>query len=294
MSYYRGLLAVSEPKWHCQEDQILFTAYRDKLRLTQFLMALRDDFERTRASILNRQPLPSLEIALLELISEETSRLSITSQQSPFIIAATSSAPPHRSDNSRRPRCTHYHRIGHTVKTCYDIVGRPPGKSTGLKNAATTTTAPSGSESSSQIHQLSTADLKALLNQVMSRTGSSAMSATSGNTWLTDSACCNHMTSDSQLFTSKPIVHHGPTIHTANGSSMHVTYTGTVKTQSFSIPDTYLVPQLSLNLLSIGELCDNGYDLFFSRHGCVIKDSQTGQRVGTGRKIGWMFELTSL
>ncbi|GAV82912.1 hypothetical protein CFOL_v3_26363, partial [Cephalotus follicularis] len=169
---------------------------RDKLRLTQFLMALRDDFEPTRASILNRQPLLSLETALSELISEETRLLSITSQQSPFIIAATSSAPPHRSDNCRRPRCTHCHRIGHTVKTCYDIVGRPPGKSTGLKNAAATTTAPSGSEFSSQIHQLSTTDLEALLNQVMSRTGSSAMSATLGNTWLIDSACCNHMTSD--------------------------------------------------------------------------------------------------
>ncbi|GAV87875.1 UBN2_3 domain-containing protein, partial [Cephalotus follicularis] len=120
--------------------------------------------------------------SLSELIYEETRRLSITSQQSPFIIAATSSAPPHRSDNSKMPRCTHCHRIGHTVKTCYDIVGKPPGKSTGLKNAAATTIAPSGSESSSQIHQLSTADLEALLNQVMSRTGSSAMSATSGNT----------------------------------------------------------------------------------------------------------------
>ncbi|GAV69165.1 hypothetical protein CFOL_v3_12666 [Cephalotus follicularis] len=149
MSYYWSLLAVSQPKWHCQEDQTLFTAYRDKLRLTQFLMALRDDFEPTRASILNRQPLPSLETALSELKSEETRRLSITSQQSPFIITATSSAPPHRSDNSRRPRCTHCHRFGHTVKTCYAIIGRPPGKSTGLKNAAATTTVPSDSESSS-------------------------------------------------------------------------------------------------------------------------------------------------
>ncbi|GAV87051.1 LOW QUALITY PROTEIN: UBN2_3 domain-containing protein, partial [Cephalotus follicularis] len=136
MSYYWGLLNVSEPKWH----------------------------------------------SLSELISEETRRLSITSQQSPFIITDISSAPPHRSDNSKRPRCTHCHRIGHIVKTCYDIVGRPPGKSTGLKNAATTTKAPSGSKSSSQIHQCSKADLEALLNQVISRTGSSAMSDTSGNT----------------------------------------------------------------------------------------------------------------
>ncbi|GAV91875.1 UBN2_3 domain-containing protein, partial [Cephalotus follicularis] len=136
MSYYWGLLAVYEPKWH----------------------------------------------SLSEFISEETRRLSITSQQSPFIIAATSSAPSNRSDNSKRPCCTHCHRIGHTVKTCYDIGCRPPGKSPGLKNAAATTTASSGPKSSSQIHQLSKADLEALLNQVMSRTGSSGMSATSGNT----------------------------------------------------------------------------------------------------------------
>ncbi|GAV72882.1 hypothetical protein CFOL_v3_16370 [Cephalotus follicularis] len=252
-------------------------------------MALRDDFEPTRASIMNRQPLPSLETALSELISEETRRLSITSQQSPFITAATQ-----RPDNSKRPHCTHCNKFGHTVNTCYDIIGRPPGKSPGPKHAAATTTAPSGSESASQIHQLSTADLEALLNQVMSHTGSSAMSATSGNTWLIDSACCNHMTSDPKLFTCKPVVHNGPTIHTANGSSMHVTYTGTVQTQNFSIPNTYLVPQLSLNLLSVGQLCDNGYDLLFSRHGCVIQDSQTGHRVGTGGKIGRMFELTSL
>ncbi|GAV77730.1 hypothetical protein CFOL_v3_21201 [Cephalotus follicularis] len=116
MSYYWGLLAVSEPKWHCQEDQTLFIAYRDKLRLTQFLMALRDDFESTRASILNRQPLPSLETAFSELIYEETRRLSITSQQSPFIIVAISFAPPQRPDNSKRPRCAHCHKIGHTVK----------------------------------------------------------------------------------------------------------------------------------------------------------------------------------
>ncbi|GAV89584.1 UBN2_3 domain-containing protein [Cephalotus follicularis] len=104
MSYYWGLLVVSEPKWHCQEDQTLFTAYRDKLQLTQFLMALKDDFVTTHASILNRQPLPSLETSLSKLISEETRRLSITSQQSLFIIAATSYAPPQRPDNSKRHR----------------------------------------------------------------------------------------------------------------------------------------------------------------------------------------------
>ncbi|GAV58365.1 hypothetical protein CFOL_v3_01899, partial [Cephalotus follicularis] len=122
------------------------------LRLTQFLMALRDDFEPTHASILNRQSLPSLETALSELISEETWRLSIKFQQFPFIIVVTSSTPPQRPDDSKRPHFTHCHRIGHIMKTCYDIVGRPSGKSFGLKSAVAATTAPSSSESSSRIH----------------------------------------------------------------------------------------------------------------------------------------------
>ncbi|GAV65462.1 LOW QUALITY PROTEIN: UBN2_3 domain-containing protein, partial [Cephalotus follicularis] len=56
--------------------------------------------------------------SLSELISEETRRLSITSHQSTFIIVATSSASPQRPDNSKRPRCTHCHRIRYTMKTC--------------------------------------------------------------------------------------------------------------------------------------------------------------------------------
>ncbi|GAV66790.1 UBN2_3 domain-containing protein, partial [Cephalotus follicularis] len=67
ISYYWGLLAVSEPKWH----------------------------------------------SLSELIFEETRRLSITSQQSPFITAGTQ-----RPNNSKSPRCTHCNKFGHTVKTC--------------------------------------------------------------------------------------------------------------------------------------------------------------------------------
>ncbi|GAV70072.1 UBN2_3 domain-containing protein, partial [Cephalotus follicularis] len=51
--------------------------------------------------------------SLSELISEETRRLSITSQQPPFIIVVTSSASSQRPDNSKRPRCTHCHKIGH-------------------------------------------------------------------------------------------------------------------------------------------------------------------------------------
>ncbi|GAV62640.1 hypothetical protein CFOL_v3_06163, partial [Cephalotus follicularis] len=117
--------------------------YRDKLQLNQFLVTLRDDFEPTHASLLNRQPLPSLDTAISELISEETKCLTTISQRSSFVIVATSFAPK-KPDNSKRPCCIHCYRIIQTVKTCMDIVRKPPSH----KNAAATTTTPSGTKSS--------------------------------------------------------------------------------------------------------------------------------------------------
>uniref|UniRef100_A0A2N9GQ59 Uncharacterized protein n=1 Tax=Fagus sylvatica TaxID=28930 RepID=A0A2N9GQ59_FAGSY len=57
--------------------------------------------------------------------------------------------------------------------------------------------------------------------------------------------------------------HHAPTIHTANGSTMLVRSIGTVSTSKLSISD-------------------------------VFHDPRTGQELGTGRRIGRLFEISSL
>uniref|UniRef100_A0A2N9F7S6 Integrase catalytic domain-containing protein n=1 Tax=Fagus sylvatica TaxID=28930 RepID=A0A2N9F7S6_FAGSY len=58
--------------------------------------------------------------------------------------------------------------------------------------------------------------------------------------------------------------------------------------------DTYLIPNLTLNLISVGQLCELGYDLWFGSSGCRVQDPRTNQVLGTGRRVGRMFELTSL
>ncbi|KAH7550625.1 hypothetical protein JRO89_XS13G0233700 [Xanthoceras sorbifolium] len=58
-------LALSEPTWTDTTDAIKFTTYKDQQHLIQFLMALHDTFEPTRASLLHRHPLPTLEQAIL-------------------------------------------------------------------------------------------------------------------------------------------------------------------------------------------------------------------------------------
>ena len=60
------------------------------MRLTQFLRAPRDEFESTRASLLNRHLLPSLDSTVAELISEETGLGTLQSQHTELVLAKSS------------------------------------------------------------------------------------------------------------------------------------------------------------------------------------------------------------
>uniref|UniRef100_A0A2N9EGE2 Reverse transcriptase Ty1/copia-type domain-containing protein n=1 Tax=Fagus sylvatica TaxID=28930 RepID=A0A2N9EGE2_FAGSY len=87
---------------------------------------------------------------------------------------------------------------------------------------------------------------------------------------------------------------HAPTIHTANGSTMLVRSIGTVSTSKLSISDVFHVPKLSYNLLSVGQLAELGYRIILDYFGCIVQDPRTGQELGTGRRIGRLFEISSL
>jgi transposase InsO family protein len=142
------------------------------------------------------------------------------------------------------------------------------------------------------------ADLQALFSQVQALSSSasnSALSVTPGisSEWFLDSACCNHMTDNPHL-TSAHTPHVLFTITTADGSAMTVSHVGCISTPNLSISDVFCVPKLHLNLLSVGQLTELGLNLFFSSRGCLVQDSRTGQIVGSARKVGRLFELTSL
>ena len=141
---------------------------------------------------------------------------------------------------------------------------------------------------------LTTADIETVVQQVLSRT-STALSTTSGKQpWLFDTACCNHMTLDkSQFFDNAPL-EHPITIYTADGTPMPISHKGTISSSSLSLNDTFHIPKLSLNLLSVGQLCELDVDLLFTNHGVDVQDPRTGQVLRTGRKVGRMFEVHDL
>jgi hypothetical protein len=82
MTHLWNLLALCEPEWRDKDEAFDYIAFRDNLHLVEFLTAIRDEFKNTRASLLHRSPLSSLESAFSELVSEET-RFSIMKLHTP-------------------------------------------------------------------------------------------------------------------------------------------------------------------------------------------------------------------
>ncbi|GLU14187.1 hypothetical protein SLE2022_307710 [Rubroshorea leprosula] len=112
--------------------------------------------------------------------------------------------------------------------------------------------------------------------------------------WYFDSSCCNHMSSITAHFSSMSPNNSFPDNYSADGSPMNVSHIGNISTTSLTLPNALLVPKLSYNLLSVGQLCDLGFEVTFSAHGCHVQDPQTRQLLGTGRKVGRLFELNYL
>lgn len=68
-----GIIAFSEHVWSCPTGAAKFKTYQDQQRLMMtILMALHGRFEPIRASLLHLHPLPILDDAVTELLSEET------------------------------------------------------------------------------------------------------------------------------------------------------------------------------------------------------------------------------
>uniref|UniRef100_A0A2N9H9U3 GAG-pre-integrase domain-containing protein n=1 Tax=Fagus sylvatica TaxID=28930 RepID=A0A2N9H9U3_FAGSY len=202
----------------------------------------------------NRSPLPSLDAAVKELIFEENRRPHHHLSSSDVVLATP--RPP--SSSSDRP-----HRPAVNFASVDDPV-------------------------------ITISQLESMFHRYMSQL-SLALSVTSGNkSWLLDSVCCNHMTPHASHFSQKTPLAHFPIIYTADSSHMSVSHISTIFSPNLTIPDTYLVPKLSLNLLSVGQLCELGLDLHFSNRGVDVQDPLTGKLLGTGRKIGRLFELCNL
>ena len=75
---------------------------------------------------------------------------------------------------------------------------------------------------------------------------------------------------------------------------MPISHKGTISSPCLSLSDIFHIPKLSLNLLSVGQLCELGVDFLFTNHGVDVQDPRTSQVLGTGYKVGHIFEVHDL
>ena len=75
-------------------DIELFVKYRDRRKFMHFMLGLHEDFEPTRASLLSRSPIPSLNAAVKELISDENCQPTHHMSSSDHVLATPSPQPP--------------------------------------------------------------------------------------------------------------------------------------------------------------------------------------------------------
>uniref|UniRef100_A0A2N9HNS0 Reverse transcriptase Ty1/copia-type domain-containing protein n=1 Tax=Fagus sylvatica TaxID=28930 RepID=A0A2N9HNS0_FAGSY len=222
------------------------------MRLYQFLIALHVDYEPVRGQLFHQIPTPSLDVALNELVHEET-RLQTLQAQNKLNIGKSNEF------------CRYCKRHGHTIETCYHLNRSIATITHGDTNQTPIAAiAPAHSESTIT---LTTDQLEDIISQALVQAGSASASSvlyvlpSKFSSWLLDFACCNHMTHYPSFFSHTSSARHAPSIHTANGSTMLVRSISTISTSKLSISN--VIPGRSMNL-------------------------------GTGRRIGHLFELSSL
>jgi hypothetical protein len=71
-------------------------------------------------------------------------------------------------------------------------------------------------------------------------------------------------------------------VHTADRSPLSVARQGTLSSDSFHVPDVSLIPDLTMQLMSAGQITDHDCRVILDPDVCYIQDRRTGHRVGTG------------
>jgi hypothetical protein len=99
--------------------------------------------------------------------------------------------------------------------------------------------------------------------------------------WYLDSGASFHMTPHSTHLSTLCFSYLHCTIHTAHGSPLSVAGQGTLCSDSFHVPGVFLVPDLTMQLMSAGQITDHDCPVILNPDFCYIQDRRTGHLVGT-------------
>ncbi|KAJ9564443.1 hypothetical protein OSB04_000409 [Centaurea solstitialis] len=121
----------------------------------------------------------------------------------------------------------------------------------------------------------------------------SPQSSTTGNFWIFDSGCFNHMSPYPAGFITKQPSQH-PTVRTTDLTPKPVLFSENFSNDTIQLPDVLHVPGLAIGLVSLTQLQEMGLLISFDFSGCVIQDPKTKQVLGKGLRVGRVLEVVYL
>lgn len=285
-------------------------AIHEVSRRDQFLMKLRPKFETARAGLLNRDPVPCLDVCFGELLREEQrlatqAAIGATGGSSEIVNVAYAARTRgqgtmqcysckefgHIARHCSKKFCNYCKQNGHIIKECPT---RPQNRRPQALHAAVSDSHNLGSPSMvagnnqsvltpDMVQQMILSAFSALGLQGTGKTITSVPSP-----WFVDSGATNHMTGASDLLHNQRPYTGTQHIQVADGNNIPITTVGDI---SSSFRHVLVSPKLSTNLLSVGQMVDNNYDVHFHRDGCIVQDQVSGKVIAKGPKVGRLFPL---
>lgn len=99
-------------------------------------------------------------------------------------------------------------------------------------------------------------------------------------TWIVSSAAPRHATGNRALLSDLVTKHGDMFVHAVDEMPMPVVAHGTAITDEINLPNVWLVPGLTANLVSICQLVEMDYSVEFGSGMCYIRNSSDGTIVG--------------
>jgi hypothetical protein len=290
-------------------------------RTYDFLTQLRDEFEPLRTQLLAHRPYVSLMDALTEVHNEEVHLRDAGLLQYATVLAACSSAsrsssacptasvplasppvvPPTAHGESGGIHRAHCGRDGHVEAFRY----RKKKAQAHRSSQGTGGTGFGGSERSSAgsetqeilmlLHRLATSTLIGAIGTVtqssaLIRSATVSQSFTLGPpiapsvgiySWYLDFGASFYMTTHSAHLSSLRHSSRHCIVHTGDGSPLSIVGHDTLSSNSFHVHDVSLVPDLTMQLMSAGQIADHDYRVILDPDVYYIQDRHTGDLVGT-------------